>query len=116
MLTHSAIYGVAIYGVAVIASISLNGQVYSTAQKKLAATIRSLREAKGVSQERFAQLANVERARYGRIERGELNISLNVLFALAAGLGVRPSDILAEIDLIDCQPDPIDLESENSRA
>jgi hypothetical protein len=62
VLTHSAIYGVAIYGVVVIASISLNGQVYSTAQKKLAATIRSLREAKGVSQERFAQLANVERA------------------------------------------------------
>lgn len=116
MLTHSAIYGVAIYSVVVIASISLNGQVYSTAQKKLAATIRSLREAKGVSQERFAQLANVERARYGRIERGELNISLNVLFALAAGLGVKPSEILGEIELTDCQPDSVGLEPEETRA
>ena len=43
VLTRSAIYGVAIYGVAVIASISLNGQVYSTAQKKLAAPPVSLK-------------------------------------------------------------------------
>ncbi|WP_080727272.1 helix-turn-helix domain-containing protein [Sphingobium yanoikuyae] len=72
--------------------------------------------AKGVSQERFAQLANVERARYGRIERGELNISVNVLFALAAGLGVKPSEILGEIELTDCQPDSVDLEAEDTRA
>ncbi|MEE4454797.1 helix-turn-helix transcriptional regulator [Novosphingobium resinovorum] len=93
----------------------MNGQVYSTAQKKLATTIRALREAKGVSQERFAQLANVERARYGRIERGELNISLNVLFSLAAGLGVKPCEILGDIELADCQPDSVDREPEDSR-
>ncbi|MFK4871882.1 helix-turn-helix domain-containing protein [Novosphingobium sp. ZW T3_23] len=79
--------------------------MYTEAQKKLAATIRSLREAKGISQERFAQFANIERARYGRIERGELNISMNVLFSLAASLEVAPSEILAGIDLSDCRFD-----------
>ncbi len=77
--------------------------MYDTAHKKLGATIRRLRKAKGLSQEGFAQIANIERARYGRMERGELNITLSALFALANELGVTPSELLSDLSLDDCR-------------
>lgn len=79
--------------------------MYEAAQKRLGSTIRRLRKAKGFSQEGFAQSANIERARYGRMERGELNITLSALLALAKQLGVTPSELLADLTLDDCRPE-----------
>lgn len=69
---------------------------------KVGAVIRRLREKQGYSQERFAQHADIERARYGRIERGEVNLTLESLFYLAAHLGVAPLELLRDVTLEDC--------------
>ena len=75
--------------------------VNRTATKKVGKTIRLLREKSGYSQERFAQFAGIERARYGHIERGTLNISLEVLYRIAAHLDVKPSVLLEAVSLDD---------------
>ena len=79
--------------------------VSERALQKVGRTIRLLREAGGHSQESFAQYAGIERSRYGKIERGKLNISLAVLFQLAYYLQTHPSDLLADINAKDCIPD-----------
>jgi transcriptional regulator with XRE-family HTH domain len=75
--------------------------VHQTAIRKVGLAIRKLREQQGYSQEGFAQSAQIERARYGKIERGELNISLKVLFLIAAHLKAEPADLLKEVSLKD---------------
>lgn len=62
--------------------------------KLVAKTIRATREAKGHSQEGFAAMSDMDRSRYGRIERGEVNISLKTLFLIAGGLDVKPSTLI----------------------
>ena len=51
--------------------------------------IRSLREEKNLSQEEFAGLADIDRAYYGGIERGERNVAVLNLIQIAAALGVE---------------------------
>ncbi len=50
--------------------------------------IRRLRVAKGLSQERLALEANVDRSYVGRIERGDENVTISTLEALAVAIGV----------------------------
>ncbi len=50
--------------------------------------IRRLREAKNLSQEEFAALANIDRAYYGGIERGERNVAALNLIKIADALDV----------------------------
>ena len=50
--------------------------------------IRRLREEKGLSQEEFAGLADIDRAYYGGIERGERNVAALNLIKIADALGV----------------------------
>ena len=70
--------------------------------KKVGAAIRLLREQQGYSQESFAQWAQIERARYGKIERGQLNISLRVLKELGAYLNVNPGVFFTDVTVDDC--------------
>jgi transcriptional regulator with XRE-family HTH domain len=58
----------------------------SKANQKLGRSIRSIREQKRYSQERFARHAGFERSNYGAIERGEFNVRLDTIVKLAAGL------------------------------
>jgi len=51
--------------------------------------IRRLREGKELSQEEFAGLADIDRAYYGGIERGERNVAAMNLFKIADALGVE---------------------------
>jgi transcriptional regulator with XRE-family HTH domain len=52
--------------------------------------VRQLREAGGHTQEGFAAAANLDRAYYGRVERGQVNVSLSTVAAIAGALGVHP--------------------------
>lgn len=58
----------------------------SKANQKLGRSIRSIREQKRYSQERFARHAGFERSNYGAIERGDFNVRLDTLVKVAAGL------------------------------
>lgn len=57
--------------------------------------LRNLRKAKGLSQERLALEADVQRTYVSMLERGLNSVSIKVLFKLAPLLGVRPAEILS---------------------
>jgi transcriptional regulator with XRE-family HTH domain len=63
----------------------------------IGATIRRLREQSGLSQEAFAQAADLDRSFYGRVERGTQNIALTTLCIVASSLKVHPSELLADL-------------------
>lgn len=61
----------------------------SSLQVQLGEQIRRLREAAGISQEAFAAQANIDRAAYGKLERGEVNLTLLTLARVAVTLDVE---------------------------
>lgn len=63
-------------------------------QTDFGSRLRALRKASGASQEGFAALADIDRATYGKLERGELNPSLLTLARLCVGLDVTLSGLL----------------------
>ena len=56
--------------------------------------IRALRQDRGLSQEKLAELSDVHRNFIGFIERGERNVGIRTLIALAQGLGIHLSEML----------------------
>jgi transcriptional regulator with XRE-family HTH domain len=63
-------------------------------QGNIAANVRRLRKAKKVSQEKLADICGYHRTYVGMIERGERNITIATLEALAGALGVDPRQLL----------------------
>jgi transcriptional regulator with XRE-family HTH domain len=55
--------------------------------------VRELRASTGLSQEALADVAGLHRTYVGSVERGERNISLDNIYALAAALGVPASSL-----------------------
>lgn len=61
--------------------------------------IRRVRLEKGVSQEKLALLAEVDRSYVGRVERGDNNVAVLTLARLAKALGVSMRDLIGEAGL-----------------
>jgi transcriptional regulator with XRE-family HTH domain len=59
--------------------------------------VRSVRGAKGISQEELAELADLDRTYISGVERGVRNISLVNISALARALGVRVAELTKEL-------------------
>jgi transcriptional regulator with XRE-family HTH domain len=63
-------------------------------QERLGDTVRTLRTAKGWSQDVFADRSGIHRADIGAIERGERNITLRTMRTIADTLGVKIADLV----------------------
>ncbi len=55
--------------------------------------VRKLRKNNGLSQEKMASLAGIDRSYMGHIERGEKNITLTKIYQLSEALGVEVADL-----------------------
>ncbi len=62
----------------------------------LADNIRIFRTTKGISQEEFADLCKLHRTYIGSVERGERNVTLSTLEAIAGALGISVPKLLTE--------------------
>ncbi|MDO9478414.1 MAG: helix-turn-helix transcriptional regulator [Pseudohongiella sp.] len=60
--------------------------------------IRLLRKAAGFSQEGLALACGLDRSYLGRIERGEVNITVMTLYQIAEVIGCDGKDLLPEND------------------
>jgi len=64
--------------------------------KNLGKKIKLVRIENDMSQSELAQTANIDSSHIGKIERGELNITVVTLFRLAEALKCKPSILLPE--------------------
>jgi transcriptional regulator with XRE-family HTH domain len=59
--------------------------------------VRRLRERQGFSQEAFAYHAQIDRSYQGRIERGEVSVTLQMMQILAGALRIPLHDFLRKL-------------------
>jgi transcriptional regulator with XRE-family HTH domain len=69
------------------------GKTEKSARLCYAESLRRLRIQKGLSQEALAELADLHRTYVGSVERGERNISIDNMEALAKALGVKLTEM-----------------------
>ena len=63
--------------------------------------VRALRKQRGISQEGFAQLCNLDRTYISGIERGLRNVSLRNIEVIATVLGVPLSELFEDIEKVE---------------
>lgn len=56
--------------------------------------VREARKSKGISQERLAEMAGIDRSYMGNIERGEKNITLKKAYEVCDALEVDIKDLI----------------------
>jgi transcriptional regulator with XRE-family HTH domain len=61
---------------------------------RVGSNVRRLRRARGLSQERFAELVGNTGKHVGQVERGEVNVGLDVLSRMARALAVDIGDLV----------------------
>ena len=59
--------------------------------------VKALRFERGLAQEALADLARIHRTYAGSVERGERNVALDNVHALADALGVSPARLVDDI-------------------
>ncbi|MDC5420973.1 XRE family transcriptional regulator [Acinetobacter pittii] len=63
---------------------------------KIGQLIRKKRKEKEISQEKLALLCNIDRSYLGRIERGEVNITILKLYEISNILETNPKELLPD--------------------
>jgi len=74
------------------------------AQTILSLNLQRLRVARGLSQERLAFEAKIDRSYVGRIERGTENVTIATIEAMAMALGVGIDALFKPVDPVDAKP------------
>ncbi len=64
---------------------------------KFGTTMKKLRKQRGYSQEKFAQIANLDRSYMGSVERGERNVSLLNIEKIVKALDISLEAFFKEI-------------------
>lgn len=65
-------------------------------KSKLGAKVRELREAQGLSQQRFALMIGTAQSYLSDIETGQINVGYDLLCRIAEGLDVKIGDLADE--------------------
>lgn len=60
----------------------------------IGSNIRAVRKEKAISQEKLALICDIDRSYLGRIERGEVNLTVEKLYELASALSISPQQLL----------------------
>jgi transcriptional regulator with XRE-family HTH domain len=66
-------------------------------KQKFGLKVKELRKQKGLSQERLANLAEIDRTYLPTIEKGERNVSIEIMYKIAIALDVKIEDLLKDI-------------------
>ena len=64
-------------------------------RQQLGAAVRSAREAQGLSLRSLALMSDVDFKYLSKLERGNANVTINVLVRLSSALGVKVSSLFA---------------------
>ena len=67
-------------------------------RKKFGKRIKELRQSKNLSQEALAHLAELDRTYIPSIEKGERNVSIEVIQKLSIAFGIKISELLKGLD------------------
>ncbi len=59
--------------------------------------LKKYRKTRKIPQDEFAELCNISRAYYGRIERGEHSATIELCEKIAKALGVHISDLFVDL-------------------
>ena len=59
--------------------------------------VRRIRKELNISQEKLAELAGIDRAHMGHIERGSASPTLKKIYQIAVALGVSPKELFNDI-------------------
>jgi transcriptional regulator with XRE-family HTH domain len=71
----------------------------SAANQALGGAMRAVRKKQGYTQESFALKTGIDRSYYGAIERGEFNITVDKVMAIAVGLDVSATELFKRAGL-----------------
>ena len=63
-------------------------------RRRIGRRVKQLRLLRGMSQEKLAELVGNQYKHIGQIERGEVNVGINILTLIAAGLSVEIADLV----------------------
>jgi len=68
----------------------------SDIKKQFGENLRRIRKARGFSQEQLAYTSGLDRSYVGKIERGQVNVTIEKICVLAKTLGCSPKEVLPE--------------------
>ena len=77
-------------------------------QTNLGIAIQQLRKKRGLSQERLALEANIDRRYMSDIENGKRNLSLDIMERIASNLGIEVSELIRQAEVVECPPLTLD--------
>lgn len=65
-------------------------------KKKFGENLRVVRKAKGFSQEQLAYTAGLDRSYVGKMERGQVNVTIEKIYVLARTLSCSPKELVPD--------------------
>ena len=67
-------------------------------QEEFGRACRRIREERGLSQEKFALLIEMDRTYYASVESGKRNVSIQNIKKIADGFGISVSELFTDMD------------------